>query len=159
MASSLTRLFTGFDAFGHPFKMTHKGADTYQTRLGGFCSVTIRVLTLIMVVIALKSMLLMEDPEIISFARPLSRQEKLDLGKVNLAEKGLLFGLLVSINGKLAEIPPEVGRLSARYITKANEKNLNSPFAEPHQYKELVLRKCMDFFDESSREKLLQSAS
>ena len=64
-----------------------------------------------MLVIATKSMILMEDPEITSFARPLSKNEREERGPVNLGEEGFVLGVVSLVNQKPALIPPQVGKL------------------------------------------------
>lgn len=76
MTSSIMSFVVGFDNFGHPAQLTYKGKQTFQTKLGGLCSIVIKVMTIVMVVIGLKSMMLMEDPEITSFTRFLTGKEK-----------------------------------------------------------------------------------
>ena len=44
------------------------------------------VLVIAMVIVTTKKMYLMEDPEIKNYILPLSKQEKIDLGGVNLAD-------------------------------------------------------------------------
>ena len=61
-------------------------------------------------------MLGMDDPKIISYARPLSLQEKLEQKPVNFAEEGFIVGALVFVNGWPGWIPPKVGRLRASRV-------------------------------------------
>ena len=114
---SISRLFAGLDDFGHRYPLTYKGSDSYQTAMGGMASALIKVLTLTMIVVYFKSMWLMEDPEIISFSRPLSKQEKDELGPINFGEQGFYLGVVTYVNAVPAHIPPEVGKL-ASYAVK-----------------------------------------
>ena len=107
------RLLVSFDQFGYNFKLSYKGEETYQTRLGGFCTFILKVLTLIMIVMHTKSMIEMDDPKIISYARPLSYREKLEQKPLNFAEEGFLLGVATFVNGWPSVIPPKVGRLKA----------------------------------------------
>ena len=60
----------------------------------------VKVTTIILFVVYIKSMLLMEDPVINSFARTLSKEERQKEQEfVNFAEKGFIAGVEASING------------------------------------------------------------
>ena len=61
-----------FDDFGHKPVLNYKGAESHQTCFGGFCSFAVKLLTLIMIYMTGKKILRMEDPNIISFDRPMS---------------------------------------------------------------------------------------
>ena len=76
MRSSFIRFITSLDDFGHTFQLTYKGEEHFQTRLGGTCSLIVKATTFILFIVYIKSMLLMEDPDISSFARPLTKDEK-----------------------------------------------------------------------------------
>ena len=73
MRDLFLRILPSLDNFGHSFALTYKGSEAYQTKLGGLCSLLIKVMTLIMFIVTCKSMILMEDPAIASFSRPLSK--------------------------------------------------------------------------------------
>ena len=90
----------------------------------------------------------MEEPEITSIARPLSKQEKSELGPVNFAEQNFLLGLLPLINGIPAEIPAEIGRLyAARYTLPSNVEKSNERVRE-----EITLTGCVNFVTKSALE-------
>ena len=110
----MLRLLESLDIFGENFPITYKKKETYQTKLGGVCSLLVKTLTLVMLVVLLKSMVLMEDPEIVSFSRPLKTSEKDDLGNLNFQDEGVIFGMMTSINGKPSDIPPAVGTIIAK---------------------------------------------
>ena len=110
------RLLVSFDQFGHNFKLSYKGEDTYQTRLGGLCTFILKVITLIMIVVQTKSMIEMDDPKIISYTRPLTRQEKIKHKPVNFDEEGFLFGFITFVNDWPSWIPPEVGKIRASRV-------------------------------------------
>ena len=92
------RFVKSLDDFGHQFQLTYKGEDNYQTRLGGICSLLIKVNTLILFIVKFKSMLLMEDPIITNFDRPLSKEEKQNHKVVNFADEDFVFGVVALIN-------------------------------------------------------------
>lgn len=69
MQSSFSKLLVSFDDFGHSFALTYKGQETHQTLLGGILSFLIKAMTITMIILLTKSMLLMEDPEIVSYSR------------------------------------------------------------------------------------------
>ena len=70
-------------------------------------------MTFVMIVVAAVEMFMMDDPEITSFAKPLTPQDKEEQGAVNFAEYGYLLSVAASINGKISEVPPEVASLTA----------------------------------------------
>ena len=69
-----------------------------------------------MIVVHTKSMIEMDDPKIISYASPLSHQEKLEQKPVNFAEEGFGVGVTTYVNGYPSFIPLKVGRLKAYRI-------------------------------------------
>ena len=71
-AFSLFRMLRKFDDYGYPIRLRYKGEATYQSFLGGVLTLTVQVLTFIIVVIGLKKVLLMGDPNITSFPRPVT---------------------------------------------------------------------------------------
>ena len=101
----------------------------------------LQLLTLIMIVVASKSMLLMEDPKISSYPRPMSDQEKAELGPVNFGEEGFLLAAIAIINHTPGIVPPEVGRLTA-YAETRTVTNLTIHYA----HDELALSDCAEFF-------------
>ena len=42
--SKFVEFFVGLDTFGRPLSVNYKGSDTYQTKLGAFCTVVSYVL-------------------------------------------------------------------------------------------------------------------
>ena len=58
----------------------------------------------------------MDDPKIISYARPLTSQEKIEQKPVNFAEEGFLVGFIILVNDWPSWIPPEVGRIRASRV-------------------------------------------
>ena len=51
-----------------------------------------------MIIVTSKAMWLNEDPTIMSYARPLTQDEKMELGKVKFAEESFLIGVVALIN-------------------------------------------------------------
>ena len=54
----------GQDTLGHAFSFSYKGNKTYETPLGAFISITIKILVLINCVQHLISLIEMKDPKI-----------------------------------------------------------------------------------------------
>lgn len=52
MRLALLERLRGLDDFGHDIKVTYKGQETYQTLLGGFCTLLVKLLTLVLVISA-----------------------------------------------------------------------------------------------------------
>ena len=117
MPFSLASLLLNQDNFGHKVELNYKGSETHKSHLGGLCSFGVKVMTLIMAVVALKSMILMEDPEVVSFSRPLSKDEIKQNTQVSFEDYGYLLGVMSFVNGWPADIPPEVGNLKAQVFT------------------------------------------
>ena len=143
MAFSLLRLLLRQDAFGYQPQLSYKGAQTHKTCIGGICSLAVKVMTLILLVVAVQETLLMEDPEITSFARPLSKQEKQELGSISFAKSGQLMGLLAKINDQFTLIPPEIGRLAAYAEYRSFDNTTQSAVRE-----EIQLQDCQKFLSQ-----------
>ena len=75
-AFSLFRMLRKFDDYGYPIQVNYKGEATYQSFLGGMLTLLVNVMTLMIVVIGLKKVLLMDDPNITSFPRPVTAEER-----------------------------------------------------------------------------------
>ena len=145
MPFSLASFLLNLDNFGHKVELNYKGSETHKSHLGGLCSFCVKVMTLIMAVVALKSMILMEDPEVVSFSRPLSKDEIKQNTQVSFEDYGYLLGVMTLINGWPADIPPEVGSLKAKVVMFDHE-------LKTHTYL-LELKDCKDFLEEETFKK------
>ena len=94
-----------------------------------------------MIIVTSKAMWLNEDPTIMSYARPLTQEEKMDLGTVNFAEESFLIGVVALINMQPSPLPPEVGKLVA-WIETSENRVYNKTVK--HEYTEL--KSCKEFF-------------
>ena len=63
------------DSFGHPVQVTYKGIETHNTILGAILSVLVKGLTLVMTSIAITELVLMKEPKISSYEKPLTLDE------------------------------------------------------------------------------------
>ena len=118
---ALAKFLKDCDVFGHPISVYYKGEETYPSVLGGVLTVAVQILTLILVLISVKEIWLMEDPTITQYAKPITMQNRKEIGDVNFADYGQ-HGYVIAIaaqvqgtyNGRnYTTLPPEVGRLAA----------------------------------------------
>ena len=106
-------ILRSFDDFGHPMSLTYKGEETFQTSLGGLLSIAVRVLTLIMAIKAAVEVFMMYEPKINSLAKPLSVDDRNEMGELLLSEHGLYLGLEAHVANSSDLLPPEVGHITA----------------------------------------------
>ena len=64
MRFSLMRLLVSMDDFGHRQFLTYKGRETFQTRLGGICTLLIKISTLACFLYYMRQLNQMEEPEV-----------------------------------------------------------------------------------------------
>ena len=97
MNFSMLRLLRSLDTFGHPIKVNYKGEETYNSALGGILTLAMYALTLVLVERAFTEIFTMQEPSLSEYMKPLSRDEKLDMGDVGFADKNFVFGLYLTI--------------------------------------------------------------
>ena len=95
--------------------MKYKGFEDYPTYIGGFCSIGIRVMVLIWLLIKVSEIVQMSDPDIISYSRVLYQEEVNDLGDINLADHMMDIGIYFTKGQKdeFVQIPKDIGRIEA----------------------------------------------
>ena len=131
MQFSLRKLVRGLDRFGHQIKVNYKGEETYNSSLGGIITVAVYALTLILIVKSAEEILLMQDPKITAFSKPLNLEERAELVPVAHDDYDFVFGFYVSLG-----IPPEIGTW---IVANTNSKEL---------YSASSLLDCRDVIDE-----------
>ena len=67
------------DAFGHPMHVMYKGQETYSSIIGGLCTLLKTVMTGVLVIMAILELVMMKEPKIIIFTKPLTRPERAEL--------------------------------------------------------------------------------
>ena len=123
-AFSILRVLRKFDDYGYPINLRYKGEKTYQSFFGGVLTLLVKVLTLILVIIGLQKGLVMTDPNITSFPRPVSADERQSLTENGLKFKDYDFniGLRVRVTdldgNEFSELPLEYARMYAHIRNK-----------------------------------------
>ena len=84
--AAITRFVRSLDDFGHPIRLNYRGENTYQSCLGGSLSIVTVTLTLFMVISGIRKVVLMLDPNVTTFLRPVSTEER-----DKFREKGVNF--------------------------------------------------------------------
>lgn len=69
----------GADSLGHTIKVNYKGKHHFTTICGGLVSLIMQGMMLYLVGESTYEMFFMKNPEIVTFTKPLSREEKIDL--------------------------------------------------------------------------------
>ena len=102
------------DMLGHQISINYKGNPTYNTKFGAFLSIGIQVLVLFQLIQLSIDMVSMNDPTIISYNRPLYKEEIADFDLIELDEYRWTFGVYFtnSDNPNIPiELPAEIGRI------------------------------------------------
>ena len=74
------------DSFGHPVKLLYKGNETHNTIIGGILSVLVQGMTLVMMITAITELVLMKEPKISSFDKPLTTDDRKSIVPINFEE-------------------------------------------------------------------------
>ena len=106
------------DSFGHPVTVGYKGSDTYSTNIGGILSLLVKGFTAALVFMSLQELVLMEDPQIRNYTRPLSKKGREELIPVKFSEYDYILAVetdafYLKDGKKFNHIPVEIGRLVA----------------------------------------------
>ena len=67
------------DSFGEPIQVSYKGRETKDSIIGGILTLFLKGLMMLLVYKAIIELVMMNDPKISSFTKPLSKAEKADL--------------------------------------------------------------------------------
>ena len=102
------------DQLGHPISVNYEGNKAFQTKLGAFLTMAIQGLVLAFLAMTTIDLVNMNDPSIISYARPIYPTEiveELD-GELKLADYSFNFGVYVSKRNEDTEIeiPESIGK-------------------------------------------------
>ena len=100
------------DAMGHRIGINYKGKDAHTTYVGAIATMLIFVFVLVQLIESVKDLVDMENPNILSFMRPIYDSEQEEMGAINLAEHDFFVGVLFKGKDSDAlEIPEELGRM------------------------------------------------
>lgn len=129
--STLARQIKKLDKFGSPINVNYKGQETYNTVLGGLCTLTVYVLSCVLILQASQEIIEMNDPIITDFSRPLPVSERENLVPINFDDYGLIFGLSSLYFSKErpfgAPVPPSVGSwVIQSNFEKSHARNLSA---------------------------------
>ena len=67
MKFSLIKSVQGLDDFGHPIGVTYKGEETFQSFIGGLCTIILKFLTSLIILKSISEVIYMEEPQIDSY--------------------------------------------------------------------------------------------
>ena len=102
---SIKRFLTSRDVFGHPIQVVFKGRESFNSVTGGITTILMQILTTIIIIQALLEVFLMQDPKILSYPLPLSRQDRTELIPVMFHHYNYAYVVRLNINGKENSIP------------------------------------------------------
>ena len=74
------------DIFGHRIDIYYKGRERFSTALGGLLTIMTQCLTAVLIYNALYEIIFMEEPEIVSYSKPLTKSEKGDISPLDFGE-------------------------------------------------------------------------
>ena len=97
MRASLSHWLKSVDSFGHPVQVNYKGDKTFKSQVGGVLSLLSMALTLMMVVRAVKEMVLMEEPTLSEFAKPLELSDRIELAPVKFSDYDFIFMIITFV--------------------------------------------------------------
>lgn len=91
MPAAIGGFLKGLDSFGYPISVNYKGEESYNSVLGGIFSVIVLCFTMIQVVMAVKELYLMEDPELAEYRQPITVTDREDLLPFDFDSYGFVF--------------------------------------------------------------------
>ena len=100
MKFSLGAFVRSIDLFGHPIKVNYKGQHDYNTLFGGVFSILAYSLTLVLVYRAVKEIIIMEDPELKEFTKPLQASDREELVPVIGSDYDFIFMIQPEITSR-----------------------------------------------------------
>ena len=115
----LAKFLHSRDIFGHRIDVYYKGRESFNTSLGGLLTIMTQSLTAVLIYKALFEVIFMEEPEIVSYSKPLTKDEKGDLSPLHFGEYDYVLAFEQKIwdfeNATWIEerIPREVGKILA----------------------------------------------
>ena len=86
MAGSFGKRLRSVDIFGHPINLQYKGSASYQSLLGAVLTLAVYALTFVLFIKGIKEVIMMQDPELTSYEKPLSLEERNQTIPVTLAD-------------------------------------------------------------------------
>ena len=114
--------------------VNYLGSDSHKTRLGGFLSIGTQILVLIYLAQQTTELFMMNDPEILSYARRLYHDEVTDMGIIKVSDDYKFdFGLYFTKgqSNDVLEVPESIGRFATRYtLLTPDDDELNSNYRD-----------------------------
>lgn len=98
MKVSLSNLLKSFDNFGHPIHVNYKGEETFKSQVGGVLSLLSLALTLVLVVRVVNEMVMMKEPTLREFSKPLQLEDRKELIPVRFSDYDLIFMISATVN-------------------------------------------------------------
>ena len=94
---SLSKLIKERDSLGHPIRLLLRGEDSYRTICGGLVSIAIQIMTMILIYESLINIVFMDSPEIISFEKPMSVEDKKSLAPLHFNDYGYTIAMKIAV--------------------------------------------------------------
>ena len=91
MKFQIGSFFKSIDLFGHPIKVNYKGQHDYKSLIGGVFSILAYSLTLVLIYRAVKEMIIMDDPVLTEFTKPLQISDRKELVPVIGSDYDFIF--------------------------------------------------------------------
>ena len=92
-------MLKSIDSFGHPIQVNYKGEETFKSQVGGLLSLLSLALTLVLVVRAVNEMVVMEEPTLTEFSKPLQMEDRKELVPVRFSDFDLIFMFIFEVVG------------------------------------------------------------
>ena len=114
------RFLSNRDLFGHSFQLLYKGDEAYNTVIGGILTLMVQLLTLVMAIRAYEEVVMMNDPRIINYTKPVGSEEISDLLPLKFDDSDFVIAFKASVTNKRTsqptELPPTLGTLRASLL-------------------------------------------
>ena len=113
----------GADNLGHEFKVLYKGRDHFTTLYGGIVSLMMQGMLFYLVGASAYEMFFMDDPEIGTFTKPLSREDKIDLVPLLFSDYNYIIAIKTDVwdynaySYSKAPLPVELGIITPWVVT------------------------------------------
>ena len=93
MTFSLFKWVRRHDSLGHPINVYFQGSSSYRTTFGALCSVTVKVLVLILVIQSVQELIFMNSPVVLSTSHPISIEDRTSFTPVEFDKYDFVLAL------------------------------------------------------------------
>ena len=106
------------DLFGHQVGVNYKGKEFYNTIFGGVVSLSVCLLTLVLAINTTIELILMNDPTVTEYLKPLSSEDRSALIPVSGSDYDFVFAIEIVVKDDDGNetanpvIPSDIGKLT-----------------------------------------------